>query len=1583
MIPLPAMRAASFATTMTLYSLYQYLARPALLDFMSNNGILGMEPQPETLRTVHDDLEFDWIPWREKEWTWPHFISTITYKNSKPWWDDLPYLVAGEPDVDPDGDGIWDNTDAIKSIEVDMPSIDGRDPYDIGFLTWLNWFKDHEGEIRQYILDNMGNGASVGDFYAFFGFYGNIVNYVEIDIENKKTLDDFPDMDYSVFEGYYSETQIAVIRYRAWRFMDYFYSDPAFYNDQYYIDDILGGLIETSDDWNDIFYPIGWEEGSGYRPSEHLAVCAVVMDCWTDYDWDMLYRDVVHTGYFDPFYENTVHFYEFWWRDFAESGDPEIAGNETGQVQDALKDLTHAYRDFDIGIQSDGRAVLYPSTSDMEFDETDPLDKYIDMFKLYYVSTYTGAYEYAYLNAKEIKIRSLGLEVFQIAVGMVASRIGASIGQNVFSKYYPSAPVQTTEIKLSTSEKILKPVKVIYEFTKECLEELVYEQIATNVALSVGFTKDYANLFGEIVWSLDVVGGVGGQNSFKELQQLRQQYTTLALSNMDMMNSFQESDIGLDYEQYKKAEKAEKGFYKEARSKSFDDLVKDIQIMKFHQNALLQNQKNLQQLRHSSQMRIDIINTIWKNQINHRGFSQEEGENFFSIRYKDINDAYNYKGDMQHKLIEVLLEHGDSWENFLQALKVEVIGQDHLAWVNIRFPNEYSLKIGIINGEVQVSVTDSSGRWLGFRSPGIAETPIGLAKEGGMFEIVDPVDYETILNAAQISNIIKSLLGKSQVDIKMGWARDHFSVIQEFLGKNLAQLIKIQLPRETLIQICREIKPGQGEYGTVQLKSSADGSLITASELFGEDGILKDEEIRPHNYEILQNKITIFNLLDSRLFDLINSGELVPIEGALISYNTFLKLTNSHKTIEEIKTESKEKLKRTLTFAQVNIRALSKLKKYSTMQPSIENVLKVLSKKKIEFKDDYAGKEYWDDLLNIARHIEMFYPGLGISFINCMVPFIQHEGQKIPFSMWVSSTGHTLWNLQFSELESVQGPHLDNFWLDDNNLEYRETGEAILKWINVARKIAPNSVNGFHLPITNYLNSLHHYTTSSSTQSVGRIVDMQRRAYGSLEEALAIDRLTRWFNIGFDLWFMANQQVKNQHGTIVSSMCGRDMTISEKFRTSDDFVNHFMKWHIERRITSDDPAYNLGGRIFVKSAYHSVSDQFATPHIDFWDVSNLNEIYLLNQGLSLRNSENSETFIEFYGEEFLYKRKTSLVEKNGNQPLTKRPYMVNQFIQSRLAIDYEYETFAIDHPKNPFTMAYVIDFWGDIKFDPTKTAAGTLRPRISYEDYISHINNYRNKIMDIKSARDFIGKTARHVLPEMSASAFLDLYYSHSDLRHYVDRAGNSKKGCWADTFIEFNNLDNLLKFQIEFLGKSTDIYKKVKQNDGAHGFNPDNMPTLYVCESVADKLKYLNDRGNIGFNSPILTKAEYFAFMKAWWYAYAEMTNNGEHRENFDFLSFIANLAVKAEDWGISVDMARMVMGSFGYDTNELLEAHRFSGCDVFKWNDFNYGSSSSSIALDFLDYLYMSYYPYQGTSIRFNLWKPTLPLPADPYHH
>ncbi len=268
------------------------------------------------------------------------------------------------------------------------------------------------------------------------------------------------------------------------------------------------------------------------------------------------------------------------------------------------------------------------------------------------------------------------------------------------------------------------------------------------------------------------------------------------------------------------------------------------------------------------------------------------------------------------------------------------------------------------------------------------------------------------------------------------------------------------------------------------------------------------------------------------------------------------------------------------------------------------------------------------------------------------------------------------------------------------------------------------------------------------------------------------------------------------------------------------------------------------------------------------------------------------------------------------------------------------------------------------------------------------MNRIKDRLLELKLARDQFGPTFKEPMPEW---IFENLLISSPQMQFYANRAKTRIKGCWADTFVEFNNLGKLLHFQIEFLGKDSQIYKKVKQNDAKEGFNPEKMPTLYVCENSVAKLKYLKDHANIGFNSPILTKAEYFTLMKAWWYAYAEMTNDGLSRNSFSFQSFITNLAAKADDWHVDTFTAQMIMGSFGYGIDENNFGYRFTGnpvddtngnnFGVFKWkytikkktDEFNYGTLSSDIALDFTTFLYISGDEEMLAYIRYHLWKPT----------
>jgi len=268
------------------------------------------------------------------------------------------------------------------------------------------------------------------------------------------------------------------------------------------------------------------------------------------------------------------------------------------------------------------------------------------------------------------------------------------------------------------------------------------------------------------------------------------------------------------------------------------------------------------------------------------------------------------------------------------------------------------------------------------------------------------------------------------------------------------------------------------------------------------------------------------------------------------------------------------------------------------------------------------------------------------------------------------------------------------------------------------------------------------------------------------------------------------------------------------------------------------------------------------------------------------------------------------------------------------------------------------------------------------------------------------------VLPFATQNPYDKLLSTNKLFKKIDNRAKQTKKPCWADTYIAFNNRGNIVYFQIEFLGKGAElnpsdhqkmkpenirnknnaakIYRAVKQNDYEQGFSPEKVPTLYVCETEADKLRYLQDDRKIGFNAPILTKAEYFTLMKAWWYAYAEMTNNGAKRGDFDFQGFITQLADKATDWNIDDNMAIQVMGSFGYGIDKNNLGVRFSGnladntdktnLGVFNWDytigkksdAFNFGTKSSIIAEQFFAFLDLSSDPTSWPYRRFHLWKP-----------
>ncbi|MBA7528015.1 hypothetical protein ES705_20198 [subsurface metagenome] len=1435
--------------------------------------------------------------------------------------------------------------------------------------------------------------------------------------------------------------------------MNYYYSDPAFYDDQYYIDDVLGGLIQSSDDWNDIFYPISWEEGNGYNPSEHIAACADFMDTPTILDWDMLYRDVVYTGYFDPFYENTEYFYDFWWRGLAEV--EEENKNEAGNIQDLLGNLTYAYKDFDIGIQSDGRAVLYPTTADLEFNATDPLDKYVDMFKLYYIATYNGAYEYASLNANEIKIRSLGLEIVQIAVGIAASRIGSNIGQSTFPKYYPQGTYQpTAKIKLTGTDVIVKTAETIGGFVHECFEELLLEQIVSNICLSVGFTKDWANLLGEIAWSTDVLRGLDSPNLIR-LEYLQMQYATLTPTNMDLIDSLQGATEVVNYHKF------DPRAYEDAKSLSFDKLVHSVRTMQAVQNELSQNLKVLQQLRLARQVAVDQLTEKY---IKPRGYSQEETDNFLSIRYSKINNAYNIKGDMQLKLLEVLLEHGDSWENFLQALKDNVIGQDHLAWVNIRFPNGYSLKIGIINSEVQVSVTDSSGRWLGFRSPGIAETPIGLAKEGGMFEIVDPADKTEIEKKITIAEKIKSIL--SAADSKSNWqtlgkhlsSDDRLNILINDISNSLETAKFVKLSKNQIKSICFNINKKTGEYTTLRLKL---GEGLSASELYGkkgdeytalgkdpdgnwitgtasllQDGILSTPEhlkYKPENNlvnikitdsgAVGGNFISLYSLLKHPiLFNYILSGKIVLSTQSYGNINSFIKLTQPNKDISKIKENTKKISQNVATFALTSMKSINNINKKEDFISESKIIKRIITQDHIDLRESV---EYWRKLLTVGRCIQQHYPGLGTTFVNLMSPLIETDtGTKIPLSKWIHikyGKNQGLWDLKSSQLPNIykagNGRTMDDRWLNPEFKTFRTIAIAIVKYIELADQLrAPNSKT--YMEITKYLQNLNEYIANSEFEP-GKYKKEQTRIYNilgsrgsppTLPEALNLDRLIRWFSIPFELMAQANLKFSNEaKGQAFTDMQGfpADATFDDnlKFDKAADYRTQFMNWHTAKTDTTKDTKYYLGDGLYIRSALFNYFRNTPFKGFDTWKAYKNVGLYYLSSKNSIRNRDTStQTKIEYMGRSVPITWKTSKVEQNGNQPVTKRALPDENFEQGVIAPDTVYELFPIGHDENPHLGAFVIDYEVIVRELRKRKMDSMIitRPRVSYEDYISHINNMKNEaLLYLKTAQSWIGRgKVINALPFSDIDSFFELYISDLKFQKVVNNAMRSEKPCWADLFMKFNDNGKEVYHQIEFLGKGAEhdlnkklspktrkdyeegnnaakIYRKVKQNDNEYAFTRDKMPTIYVCETEADKLAYLKDHAKIGFNTPILTKAEYFAWKKAKWYAYAEMTHKGVNRDDFDYKGFIQNLAAKAADWHIDADIAIQIMGSFGYcvDKFDYSIVHRFTGSEKFIWMEntkyeFNFGVKSSTIALSYFNFLDLSSNPLSWPYKRYHRW-------------
>ncbi|MHA1854920.1 MAG: hypothetical protein ACTSYY_02655 [Promethearchaeota archaeon] len=548
-------------------------------------------------------------------------------------------------------------------------------------------------------------------------------------------------------------------------------------------------------------------------------------------------------------------------------------------------------------------------------------------------------------------------------------------------------------------------------------------------------------------------------------------------------------------------------------------------------------------------------------------------------------------------------------------------------------------------------------------------------------------------------------------------------------------------------------------------------------------------------------------LKSPELYSYILSGKVV-LGGAsdrgVGNINDFIKMTDKSKSYSEIKKNTKKVSKNALDFAYTSTKAIALISSIEDFKNSLSELKQINKNKHLNMK----AKEYFSHIRTVARCIQKTYPGMGTAFLNLMTPLIKTDtGTHIPFSEWIRqkygpNSAKNIWNIDYSEFYSViaidpNSQNVNPIWQNQNYLaiERRQLALSMANWFQIAYKFHTTS-NGQFSQVANYLRNFNEFIVNTDNNKLNQY-NLNRLIYTaspSLPEALNLDRLTRWFSIPFELLDKANKMFSIQaNGQKFSDMKGlihpkETATFDKKlkFNSPEDYREQFMNWHTAQKNTKGKDNYYIGDQLYVRSVL--INWKSGKPLAKFdntWNKANYKKagLYYLTPKNSLRNRESVKSEFAYHDHPNNGKSwKTSEFERNGNQPITQRAKPDKNHLASRLAVDFEYDYFPIGHPENPFTNAFVIDFWGEYKGDPSKTNVGTYRTRISIEDYIAHINGIKdhNVLSHLKTHFEFYGgkKWGKVLDKNMDEQEFNRLIAQDPEFRKIVLRAMRNKKGC-------------------------------------------------------------------------------------------------------------------------------------------------------------------------------------------------------------
>jgi len=1511
----------AYFTTMIGFSVYQYIARPYLIDKMEENNLLGMSPKPKSIRK--EEVEFSWDPFAQgEESELPIYTSGITYKDSTPFWDNTPWLEPDEPDVDPDGDGYWDAIDqgVLDECTVNVPAIGNRDYYHLGFIYWLNWFKE-EGrvEIIQYIYDDGFEFGQEGDFFENINFF-EFMKFLNPDQDSSEPADPVHLFDgwdeYNLPTGpdlndldYYSPEEIITIKIRIWRFLHYYYDREwdegyfgSFYNGNGYefVDDVIHHDIlpwYSNDymtrichyDTADVVYGQGTQEiDDPFCISKYTPFTAVEIE--------QSIKNVTFKGYGDAFGEVSALYYEKYWRNIAPD-----SNNEVGVVQGLLDENSEIYKDFDIYVQSDGRPVLVPST-EVSFNASDPIDRALDFFKIYFLSKYQGEYEYSYMNSNKIQVRNLIVQGAQIIITMLVTHGIGKIGEKFMGK-------------IATRLRFTVPSPeglTLLDIGKELFEEMVLENVVSSAATSLGFSDDWANILGESVWSFtSVIKGTIGSwrmstsivtQTIQMRKAIRQKYynTKTELASI----ALQPKTMEADYHKFiKDTEKANRIIKIESKILTLKEIAHEMKTLQQQLRGYRRTEVFKAQINQDINNKFFILDHINAHRIDPSKFENTvENLNGFQIK-----DFVGKNHEVRRILLKYLMIHlHDPVRDFVNDKNMlDELGMPPEKFVY--FKGTFGAHTNLIFS------SDSCPNAL----------VIDLIQNLQDLTIVDPIHSSYVAE-------IKSTLYDEESDVpdsKIRLANELMTVLK---GPDSDQYFKVN-PKGTdlpdtdtilgLERVCEKIDAQKGAKRVLRIDPN---SPMQKNDLFGTGGLLIDKFPDEYNPTIVNpveialpaDKIYLINYMHPLLLEARINGELllstadrvITIQHNRIIYNPTKIETELHSNNVQNWDQfdrARDFTKNMIIFGSVIDRKISTLKKILDHNPG------------------RSDRDIVEKLWETGRIFETIMPGLGLSIINWILPIMD----GIPFSEWLQrKTSTDKWydidihsikssELGFSWAECLRHPsNIDAAreilaWLRLNSLVLEET--LYHKYLSAG--VSPNTkIQDRLITICNNILAIEGHSYSLSDY----IFDHHRDSALNPDIAMMLDKATSHFKRLFEIWKMGNIVFGAE---IPSQFYGIGIDVDSRVDdvdSSEDIFKHWSYWLYELSFDYDD--------VFLSKRYHYYAPYYNTiPSSEY----NLDDLLFFDREDALISFK-AESNLRYYPFDTQYisgdiarevalsriefeDSLTILKNKKIGHPDSPIAYMGLPTPQKFLPLDsaWNYRT-RNDHPLDRLSrisrIKGALEAYHDkiYNFISRKMTINPL-PFIgtsATENWNNFLHNYGDEIITIPTSEVGSGRTLTDTI------------------RHIDTYLLSENKPIFYDWLLALKNKEGKITdlVAIERLGGYVHGYIERKDWDAGQ-YIKDKMPMIYVVNSPADKLKILQNCKYIGKDFPVMTTAEFNSFITGMHHAYDDLGSS------FSLENYIKSLFLEVDGepnwrkWGMTntekKPYAQMIQGSFGFN--------------------------------------------------------------------